>query len=46
MEIFKEFFSFSEKNKMVYFEPNLGGARGYTPIKVETPKGGYEADIK
>ena len=46
MEIFKEFFSFSEKNKMVYFEPNLGGARGYTPIKVETPKGGYEADVK
>jgi isopenicillin N synthase-like dioxygenase len=31
---------------MVYFEPNLGGARGYTPIKVETPKGGYEADVK
>jgi isopenicillin N synthase-like dioxygenase len=31
---------------MQYFETNLGGARGYTPIKVETPKGGYEADIK
>ena len=46
LQIFKEFFSLPESQKMEYFEPNLGGARGYTPIKVETPKDGYEADIK
>ena len=31
---------------MSYFEPNLGGARGYNPLKIETPKGGYNADLK
>ena len=46
LQIFKEFFVLSEEKKMQYFEVNLGGARGYTPIKVETPKGGYDADIK
>ena len=46
LEIFKEFFSLPKTNKMAYFEPNLGGARGYTPIKIETPKDGYEADVK
>ena len=35
LEIFKEFFSLPKNNKMAYFEPNLGGARGYTPIKIE-----------
>ena len=46
LEIFKEFFSLPKNKKMAYFEPNLGGARGYTPIKIETPKDGYEADVK
>jgi len=46
LQIFNEFFLLSEETKMQYFEANLGGARGYTPIKVETPKGGYDADIK
>ena len=46
LQIFIEFFTLAEEEKMQYFEGNLGGARGYTPIKVETPKGGYDADIK
>ena len=46
LEIFRNFFSFQKSQKMKYFEPNLGGARGYTPIKIETPKGGYDADLK
>ena len=46
LQIFKEFFTLAEEEKLQYFEGNLGGARGYTPIKVETPKGGYDADIK
>ena len=46
LQIFKAFFALPEEEKMQYFEINLGGARGYTPIKVETPKGGYDADIK
>ena len=46
LQIFKRFFALPEQEKMQYVETNLGGARGYTPIKVETPKGGYEADIK
>ena len=46
LENFKSFFSLPESKKMAYFEPNLGGARGYTPIKIETPKDGSEADVK
>ena len=46
LQIFKVFFDLPEYKKTKYFEENLGGARGYTPIKIETPKGGYEADIK
>ncbi len=46
LNIFNTFFSLPTETKMKYFEPNLGGARGYTPIKIETPKDGYEADIK
>ena len=46
LQIFKRFFALPKQEKMQYFEANLGGARGYTPIKVETPKGGYEAYIK
>ena len=46
LDIFKDFFALPKRTKMDYFEPSLGGARGYTPIKIETPKDGYEADIK
>ena len=46
LEIFKTFFSFPEEEKLKFFEPNLGGARGYTPMMIETPKGGYDADLK
>ncbi len=46
LQIFRQFFTLPEEEKMQYFESNLGGARGYTPIKIETPKGGYDADIK
>ena len=46
IEISRKFFSLPDNVKMKYFEPGLGGARGYTPIKIETPKGGYDADIK
>jgi isopenicillin N synthase-like dioxygenase len=31
---------------MKYFDADLGGARGYTPYKVETPQGGQHADLK
>ena len=44
--IFKSFFSLPKEKKMDYFQPNLGGARGYTPFKIETPKGGLEPDLK
>ncbi len=46
LEIFQLFFSLSKEKKMEYFQPNLGGARGYTPFKIETPKGGLEPDLK
>jgi len=45
-QLFHEFFSLSTNTKLEYFDPKLAGARGYTPMKVETPKGGVEADIK
>ena len=46
LEIFSEFFERSEEFKMQYFKKDLGGARGYTPYKIETPKGGKNADLK
>ena len=45
-QTFHEFFSLPTNIKLEYFDPKLAGARGYTPMKVETPKGGVEADIK
>ncbi len=44
--LFSEFFSLSSNIKQNYYRPDLGGARGYTPIKIETPKGGDNPDIK
>ena len=44
--LFKEFFEQPTVLKMKYFEKNIGGARGYTPYKIETPKDGEHADLK
>ena len=46
ISLFSEFFSLSRDIKDNYYKPDLGGARGYTPIKIETPKGGEDPDIK
>ena len=46
IEMFATFFSLSEDIKMKYFLKDLGGARGYTPYRIETPKGGQHADLK
>ncbi len=44
--LFSKFFNLSADQKENYYSPNLGGSRGYTPIKIETPKGGHNPDIK
>ena len=44
--MFADFFAQSEELKMKYFDEDIGGARGYTPYKIETPKGGQHADLK
>ena len=44
--LFKEFFEQPTELKMKYFDKNIGGARGYTPYKIETPKDGEHADLK
>ena len=46
VEIFSHFFSLSEEAKKKYHDSSLGGARGYTPYKIETPKGGQSPDMK
>ena len=46
LQIFQSFFSFSDETKLQYHNPDIGGARGYTPFKIETPKGGSLADLK
>ena len=45
-DMFAEFFSFSKDYKMNFYRPEIGGARGYTPFKIETPKDGNLADLK
>jgi isopenicillin N synthase-like dioxygenase len=45
-EMFIQFFSFSEEKKKEYFRPEYGGARGYTPFKIETAKDANIADLK
>ena len=42
--IFSQFFSLSEDVKKQYYDSSLGGSRGYTPYKIETPKGGESPD--
>ncbi len=44
--MFADFFAQSEELKMKYFDEDMGGARGYTPYKIETPQGGQYADLK
>ena len=44
--LFKEFFGQPAALKMKYFDKDIGGARGYTPYKIETPKDGEHADLK
>lgn len=44
--ICEEFFNFDQETKLKYYDPKLGGSRGYTPYKTETPKGGTLPDMK
>ena len=46
ISLFSEFFKLPSHIKESYYSPELGGARGYTPIKIETPKGGVNPDLK
>ena len=46
MELFEEFFALPLTTKMQYFNTKLKGARGYTPTRIETPKGSNFADLK
>jgi len=46
VSLFSDFFSLPGSIKEAYYRPDLGGSRGYTPIKIETPKGGKNPDIK
>ncbi|SDD11047.1 Isopenicillin N synthase [Sphingomonas sp. YR710] len=42
----KAFFALPEETKRAYRVPGSGGARGYTPFRVETAKDATEADLK
>ena len=46
IKMFEEFFALPQDIKMKYFIKNIGGARGYTPYKIETAKGAEHADLK
>lgn len=43
---FKQFFDLPEAAKRRYHVPGSGGARGYTPFKLETAKGAVHPDLK
>ncbi len=45
-EVFRRFFALPTDAKMRYHVPGSGGARGYTPFKVETAKDSRYADLK
>ncbi|WFD00961.1 hypothetical protein MYAM1_003717 [Malassezia yamatoensis] len=45
-QVFELFFALPEKVKLQYHLKGSGGARGYTPFKVETAKGFKYADLK
>jgi len=46
LQIFVEFFALPVEKKMQYFNPDLNGSRGYTPMKVEKAKDSAYPDIK
>jgi isopenicillin N synthase-like dioxygenase len=45
-DAFKRFFALPTETKMKYHVPGTGGARGFTPYKVETAKDSQFADLK
>ena len=45
-DAFKRFFALPADTKMKYHVPGSGGARGYTPYKIETAKDSKHADLK
>jgi isopenicillin N synthase-like dioxygenase len=45
-EAFEQFFALPAETKMKYHVPGSGGARGYTPFKVETAKDSRYPDLK
>jgi isopenicillin N synthase-like dioxygenase len=45
-DTFERFFALPTESKMKYHMPGTGGARGYTPFKVETAKDSTHADLK
>ncbi|MEO6800556.1 MAG: 2-oxoglutarate and iron-dependent oxygenase domain-containing protein [Rhodanobacter sp.] len=45
-DVFRRFFALPAHTKMQYHVPGNGGARGYTPFKVETAKDSEYADLK
>ena len=45
-DVFQRFFALPTEAKMQYHVPGSGGARGYTPFKVETAKDSQYADLK
>ena len=45
-EVFQRFFALPADVKLSYHVPGSGGARGYTPYKVETAKDSKHADLK
>ena len=46
IEMFETFFALPNQTKMKYFNPNLHGARGYTPMKIEKAKNSNHPDNK
>ena len=46
IEMFETFFALPNQAKMKYFKPNLHGARGYTPMKIEKAKNSNHPDKK
>lgn len=45
-DAFRHFFALPEAAKMKYHVTGAGGARGYTPFKIETAKGNQYPDLK
>ncbi|MBA2078423.1 isopenicillin N synthase family oxygenase [Rhodanobacter sp. PCA2] len=45
-DAFQRFFALPAETKMQYHVPGSGGARGYTPFKVETAKDSKHPDLK